>query len=209
MININLLPTGFKNKEEVSKSGQLSLAKLPGLPIMVGVLLVVLSAHIILGLLSLDKKMQTASLENRLKGMDSQARTVENIKKEAAIKKEKATVMESIFKRNLHITYLLNKINKAVPKGLWFSRINFSQKGLSIEGSVFSFDGDQVPLVNNFFDKLKSDSFFIERFTDLNIDSMQTRNVKQYEILDFIARADTKKEEKIDVTRRADNKRKR
>jgi Tfp pilus assembly protein PilN len=102
--------------------------------------------------------------------------------------------MEAILKKDLYLTDFLNEINKAVPKGLWLTRLSFSSKGLVLEGSVFSFDSDEVSLANSFFDELKSDNFFVENFVNFNIGSVQRRNIKEYEIVDFLFTADKRQE---------------
>ena len=86
---------------------------------------------------------------------------------------------------------MLNKLNLAIPKRLWLNRLSISGNNLVIEGSVFSFGNDHVTLVNKFFDQLKGDEFFVQNFSDLNLDSMQRRTIKSYEALDFLLTAES------------------
>ncbi len=126
--------------------------------------------------------------------MQLQFRLVDVLKISLVVKRDKARVMEYILNRNLYFTEFFNKINQAVPKGLWLNRLSFSYNGLVIGGGVFSFGTEEISLVNKFFNELKNDELFLENFSNFNLDSVQRRVIKEYEILDFLLTADINKE---------------
>ncbi|MDD5618785.1 MAG: hypothetical protein PHG69_06815 [Candidatus Omnitrophica bacterium] len=208
MIRINLLPANFKRQDDAAKGEPSQPLNLPTYQIMAVVFIAVLAIHVVLALMTFNKKMQIASLDRVSKRMHAQSKEVESIKKDITEKKDKLKVMESVLSKNLYTTQFLSKINKATPRGLWLNRLSFSERGLVMEGSVFSLRGEEVSLVNIFFDELKGDDFFVKNFVDFNIDSVQRKSIKQYEVLDFILTAEIKKEEKK-VSDESVNKRKR
>lgn len=189
MIRINLLPQQLRRKKSVKVS-----KKTPLLPVVFIITLIILALHVIFALVSFDKKMQLASLDQRWDKIQAQSKEVDALKSNLEIKKEKLKAMQSILKRDLYLTDFLNKINQAIPSRLWLNRLSFSERGLVIEGSVFSFGSEELSLVNNFFNELKNDVFFKQNFDNFNLDSVQRRNIKKYEILDFLLTAEVNKE---------------
>lgn len=181
MIKIDLLPQNLKKKESTSK--------IPVFPILALVILVVLAINILLGLLILYKKAQVGILNKKWNGMQAQFKEVEDLKNGLKAKEDKIKIMEYVTKRDIYWTDFFNKINQAVPKGLWFNRLALSKQGLIIEGSVFSFSTDKVTLVNKFYNELKNDEFFKLNFVNFSLDSVQKRIIKDYEILDFLLTA--------------------
>ena len=181
MITINLLPQEFR-KAEKKETVPVSL-------VIVGVVVVMVVLHVLFGVLGLYKKAQLAYLEKKWTGEQAHFKEVSDLKKELEEKKRKADALKGFVVRDVYWTDFFNTINRAVPKGLWLNRLSVSDQGLVIEGSVFSFNIDQVALVNKFFDELKKDAFFRARFTNFSLDSVQRRSIKQYEILDFLLTA--------------------
>lgn len=181
MITINLLPQEARKQEKKDI--------VPLTPLLFIALIVILVLHTVLGLFGLVKKMQLGILERSWTKVQPQLTEMSEIKKELEEKQKKAEALTSIAKRTVYWTDFFNKINAAVPKGLWLNRLSLSEQGFVIEGSVFSFNIDQISLVNKFFDELKKDVFFQMNFSNFSLDSVQRRSIKQYEILDFVLTA--------------------
>lgn len=190
MIKISLLPQKLRKKESTHRIK----TTLPLFPVAIIVVLVVLALHVIFFLLSYDRKMQLNSLEKTWEKMQPLYKEVEEVKNDLSAKIDTAEAMETILAREVYLTEFLNKINQAIPRGLWLSRLSFSYTKLIIEGSVFSFGSEEVSIVNNFFNELKNDQFFLDNFKNFSLDSVQRRDVKQYEVLDFLLTAEIKKE---------------
>lgn len=187
MITINLLPKELREKEKTSTFS------LP--PVFFKTIVVILAFQVIFGFVGLYKKLQVGNLDRAWTKAQSQFKEINDLKVELAQKKESAEAIKGVLKRSRYWTDFFNKINQATPKGLWLNRLSIAEKGLVIEGSVFSFNKDQITLVNKFFDELKKDVFFRENFTNFSLDSVQNRAIKQYEVLDFILSATLTKDE--------------
>lgn len=186
MIKINLLPPDLRKKEIMPKIPLSFIAFL--------VILIIFAIHILLFFLSMYKKVQVAALNKTWETMQPQFKEIDALRKNLEAERSKVKIREYVLKRDFYWTDFLNKINKAVPKGLWLNHLSLSDTGLVIEGSVFSFGTEEVSLVNKFFDELKSDGFFIQYFNKFNLDSVQRRSIKDYEILDFLLTAQINKE---------------
>ncbi len=186
MIKINLLPLNIRKKEPIQK------VPLPA--IIYFVTLIVVVVHLIFFVLTVYKKGQFVSLNRTWERMRPQFNEIGGLKDKLAVNREKSRVMEYILARNIYFTEFFNKINQSVPKGLWLNRLSFSSNGLVIGGSVFSFGTEEVSLVNKFFNSLQNDDFFLNNFNNFNLDSVQRRVIKQYEVIDFLLSADIKRE---------------
>jgi len=186
MIKINLLPLSVRKKETVQK------VPLPA--IIYFVTLIVIVIHLFFFVLTVYKKGQFASLSRTWERMLPQFNEISGLKDNLAVNREKSRVMEYILARNIYFTEFFNKINQSVPKGLWLNRLSFSSNGLVIGGSVFSFGTEEVSLVNKFFNSLQNDDFFLNNFNNFNLDSVQRRVIKQYEVIDFLLSADINRE---------------
>lgn len=186
MIKINLLPPFLRRRENIPK--------IPLSFIIFVVTLIIFSLHVVLAVFTLQKKVEVGFLNNAWDKMQPQFKEIDVLKNNLEAQRDKIKMTESVLKREVYFTDFFNKINKAVPKGLWLNRLSLSGAGLVIEGSVFSFGTDKVSLVNMFFNELKNDDFFNNNFSKFNLDSMQTRNIKEYEILDFLLTAQINKE---------------
>lgn len=158
-------------------------------PIFFKVVVIALVLHIVLGVVSLYKKIQMSGLDKKWATVESQFKVVDSLKTELRQKRKKADAMGGLLTRKRYWTDFFNKINQATPQGLWLNHLSISDQGLVIEGSVFSFNKDQISLVNQFFGVLKKDVFFRENFKNFSLDSVQRRTIKQYEILDFVLSA--------------------
>ncbi|MFC1709903.1 PilN domain-containing protein [Candidatus Omnitrophota bacterium] len=181
MIKINLLPSAAR-KKEISK-------KFKAPVIIYFVTMAVVSLHLIFFVLNVYKKAQLGSLEGSCERSQPQFKEIEVLKNNLTIKRDRVKVMEYILSRNIYFTEFFNKINLAIPKGLWLNRLNFSYNSLVIGGSVFSFGTEEISLVNKFFNELKNDQFFLDNFNNFSLDSVQRRIIKEYEVLDFLLTA--------------------
>jgi Tfp pilus assembly protein PilN len=187
MIKINLLPTTLRKKD--------TLKTIPLQAIIYFTTIIVVALHMVVFVLTVYKKVQFGSLNKSWEERQPQFKEIDGLKKDLVLKREKARVMDQMLARNIYFTEFFNKINLAVPKGLWLNRLSFSiNDGLVILGSVFAFDTEPVSLVNKFFNDLKSNEFFVANFSNFNLDSVQRRLIKEYEVLDFLLTADVKKE---------------
>ena len=186
MIKIDLLPLAYR-KDYGTK-------KIYAPVVIYFVTLFVLALHLIFFVLNVYKKVQVGALNQTWEASQPQSREINLLKDKLAVKSEKVRVLDKVLGRNIYFTELFNKINQAVPKGLWLNRLSFSYNGLVLGGSVFSFGTEEVSLVNKFFNGLKNDVFFEENFINFNLDSVQRRVIAEYEILDFLLTADVKTE---------------
>ena len=181
MITINILPKELQEKEKTSTFS------LP--PVFFKAVVIIVAFHVVVGFVGLYKKIQLQGLDKKWTKVQPQFKEFNDLKVELAQKKERADAIKGVLKRDKYWTDFFNKINQATPKGLWLNRLSISEQGLAIEGSVFSFNKDQITLVNKFFDELKKDPFFRESFFNFSLDSVQSRTIKQYEVIDFVLSA--------------------
>ncbi len=92
--------------------------------------------------------------------------------------KKKIQVLDALVKNQLYATYPLSIVPRAIPEGVWLSRLDFNQKPggvleLMLQGQAYLADSQQeFEAVNTFLNNLKNEPDFLKYFSKLAIDSL-------------------------------------
>ncbi len=188
MIEINLLPEELKVKAKKTVSpGNFASGFDPTyliyiVPVAIGLLL---SAHLVLGIVSLAKQAGLRSLNKEWSGLESQRKKLSSYKSEFEVNSQDAAMINELTVKSIRWSEKLNLLSKNLPPGVWFNRLLVSPKGLEIKACVFSVESNGVDLINKFLYNLKSDSVFFKDFSGLEIGNMQSKKLGSYEVMDF------------------------
>ncbi len=88
----------------------------------------------------------------------------------------------------------LNIISDSLPKGVWFKKIAVTEDMLFMEGSAISRGGQEMSDVHGLVSNLKANEFFMDKLSNLDIESIQSRKAGKVDISDFLITAERKKE---------------
>ena len=204
MITVNLLPENQRRHKN-----RIELKSIPFMPIVFLVVIIVLAIHVLLGMVSVYKRIQAISLNSRWQKAQPKIQEMEKLKAELRKKNQQINFLNSILERRFYASAVLNKINRAIPEGLWLNRLSIKKDSFIMEGSVFNFGIDEITMLNNFFNDLKKDDFFKLNFDNLDLASVRRRQVKDYEIVDFLLsaqRAEAETKQGIDKQKSKDKK---
>ena len=189
MIEINLLPEGFKPRKEKPIVAILPQLLCYILPAVFGLLVVI---HLYLGILFIVRTQQDKLLNKRWTQLGLERQKVEEWKKQYAISSQQAEQVKKILAQRITVSDKMQVMIFALPNGVWFNRLNLKQKGFHLEGSVVSLQKDQMRLVNLFLKQLKEDKQFCKDFARLELGRMAMRTLGGFSIMDFVLEGDLK-----------------
>ena len=100
--------------------------------------------------------------------------------------------MNDLIKKQLYVTELLDTIPAIMPRGAWLTKfyLNRGEDGridLILEGMVYLEDSDkEFGTVNQFLSSLKEAPNFIKYFKEINIVSVQRRQLDKAAVTNFL-----------------------
>jgi type IV pilus assembly protein PilM len=106
--------------------------------------------------------------------------------------KSKLDALDNLIKKQLYVTELLDTIPGIIPKGVWLTKFSFNREGearidLSLEGAVYLGNSDkEFGAVNQFLSSLKGAANFIKYFREINIVSMDRRQLDKVTVTNFL-----------------------
>ncbi|MCX5702878.1 MAG: pilus assembly protein PilM [Candidatus Omnitrophica bacterium] len=100
--------------------------------------------------------------------------------------------LDNLIKKQLYITELLDAVPAIMPKGAWLTKFSFSREQetrleLALEGTVYLEDsGKEFEAVNRFLADLKATPNFIKYFREINISSVQRKQLDKTTVTNFL-----------------------
>ncbi len=178
MITINLLPRNLKRSDQK--------IVLPYKSYIVLLFTVFVCLHLLLFSLAVLKKVQVAALKNNWTRFEPGSKDSSSTRQEIKDLEASATAMKAALTRRASMTELFSTLNAAVPKGLWLERFSFSDEGLVIQGSVISLAKNEMTIIGKFLQDLKSSKVYSGLFSRIELNSVQRRTIKTYDVVDFV-----------------------
>lgn len=136
-----------------------------------------------------------------LSGVRRSFQQIETSKKQADVLKEEMSKIEArvnsyaaLTDRAKQIIWAkkLNQLSDFLPSGIWLTKLSFSDKQLTIEGSAISKRGEEMVLVGKFTSALKDDADFSKEFKSVELSSINRKSIKNVEVADFVISVDLK-----------------
>ena len=194
MIEINLAP------EELRKKRKKRL--LPGglqIPMEVvigsagGLIILLFLVHVFLTISLIIKKTQYNGLNAKWEQVRPQKESVDKILQELrSLQAQHEDVKTMIETGNIVWSQKLNILSDSLPKGVWLRSIVLKEKMFYIDGSAISRQDNEMIGVHNFVSILKASPDFLSNLSDLELGSIQSRDVKNIEVADFIIKSELK-----------------
>ena len=185
MLIINLLPRDLKKTERK--------ITLPYKIYIFIVLVVLIFLHLCLFSVAAVKKVQILILRGSWGKVEPQSKDAVSIKAEIKDLEAKTDSMKDILSHKANMTELLSSLGLAVPKGLWLERFTYSKDGLMIQGSVVSLTQNEMSIIGKFLQDLKNNKTFAALFAKVELNSVQRRTIKTYDVVDFVVVGEIKK----------------
>lgn len=190
MIEINLLPEESRGKTR--KLGKISVESKYFLYLIPLVFAVLILVNICLAAVGVAKNLQFSALNNKWKKLKPQRELLDNLKKQYDVFASNAKLIEELNNRRLNCSEKLNRLSQDLPSGVWFNEILLSRKDLVLKASVISLEKEEMGLIKNFIDTLKSDTRFLRGLSNPELGSLQKKSIGGYDVVDFILTAKLK-----------------
>ncbi len=187
MIEINLLPERFRKKRRLMQVETLQLPKEIIIGLAGGLICLLVIVHLTLLMLTIANKMSLSGLTGQWNKIQPQKKEVDAIKQEINDLESKTKTLTAL-KANKKIFWSekLNRISESMVRGLWLTKIYFGEGILKIEGTAVSPKGEEMINVSKFTSNLKGNKKFYADLHHIELTSIERRNIKSIEVVDFI-----------------------
>ena len=185
MLTINLLPQNLKKTEHK--------VVLPYKTYILVAAAVLIFLHLCLFSLAVVKKVQVLSLKGNWGKVEPQSKDSIAIKSEIKDLEAKVNSVKGALTHKVSMTELLSALGVSVPKGMWLERFTYSNEGLMIQGSVVSLTQNEMTIIGKFLQDLKSNKTFSSVFSRIELNSVQRRTVRTFDVVDFVVVGEVKK----------------
>ena len=119
------------------------------------------------------EKAQADVVLNEMRGLQSKLSSIDKLKSEKRI----------IWSQKL------SDISNTIPRGVWLNKISLKDSVLFIDGSAVSKMRDEMALAGNFVTSLRGVSTFMDGLQSIELGSIQRRQMKAVDVVDFIITA--------------------
>ena len=192
MIEINLMPSQLRRKQKkglASGGFRIPLEVVIGLG--GGLIMLLILVHVGLLALNLSKLGKHHDIKSRMQKIIAQKAEVDGVISEMRSLQGK---LQSIGKitRDSQILWSqkLNILSNGLPRGVWLKKISYDRKVLLIQGSAISRQANEMMNAHTLASNLKTDTAFIKGFTDIEMGSIERREINKIEVADFIMTAE-------------------
>ncbi len=185
MIEINLLPEELRKKEErvnllaelpIKRGAIVCVIAFFGLQILATIGAFYLSVHFNW------IKAEVAKLNELNKDIIAQ-------KASTALIKRKIQQADAAAKRPFLWSSFLNALSDATTKGVWLTKFSITNDGkishLRLDGSVVG-KGEETAYTGKFIKELKTNPFFKGLFDEIELETMNQKRIKDFDVYDFV-----------------------
>ena len=189
MIRINLI------SEELQKKGKDRILKkiLKAIPLEIlvgigaGVLIFLVCAHVLLQMTIFLKLATHGQKKAHWTSIAPEKGRVDKVLENLQVLQKRIDVVEEItVEKRIFWAEKLNIISDALPQGVWLDKISLSKNIFLIKGSAVSKKNDEMTSVGNFSSALKKQEEFMRGLQDIEVGSIQRRNIHSTQVADFV-----------------------
>ncbi len=189
MIKINLVPEDLQKKQK----GQAFQQVLKGVPlevlvgVSVGVIVFLVVIHIALESLIFVNLINHQNQKSEWSSIAPERERVDKVLENLDILRKKIDAVEKItVEQRISWSEKLNVISNVMPQGVWLEKISLSDNVFLIRGSAVSKKSDEMTIVGNFSSNLKKQKEFMDGLQDIEVGSIQRRNIQSTQVADFV-----------------------
>ncbi|MFH1360301.1 MAG: PilN domain-containing protein [Candidatus Omnitrophota bacterium] len=188
MIDINLIPQHLRRKKKKSTvMGMTSIPMEAIIGLIGGLVILLVLVHILLTAILVLKFTQKSKVENDLKSIEKEWKAAKDIKQQLQTIRNKINAVEKVTTENrISWAQKLNDISDSLPKGVWLNKLSLDRNFLLIDGSAVSKEGIEMQSPQTFILNLKNRQSFVKGVENIDIGSIQRRQIKSVQIADFL-----------------------
>jgi Tfp pilus assembly protein PilN len=191
MIEINLLPEELRKKVIKPKKAESIKAPATGLELKHSILLiplillVLILLHTFFGFTGLMKSGQTRTFTAKLTTLQPQRKELESFNSQYKLAAEDTDAIQQLIRERIFWSEKLNKLSLNLPSGVWFNSLFVNSKELILRSSAVSLSKEELSLIKQLIDSLKTDTEFFKDFLSLEMGSAEKRVLGTYDVTDF------------------------
>jgi Tfp pilus assembly protein PilN len=190
MIDINLVPPHLRKKKKSSLRATFNMPKETIVGLIGGLLVLLLLVHVILQAFIFIKYAQHKNYQTRWESISPDKEKVDVIINELrSLQAKTKAVYEISYDKRISWAPKLNALSDNIPREVWLTRIFLEDNALLIQGSAVSKVRNEMISVGNFVSNLKEQKNFQEDLATVELGSIQRRNIKAVEVVDFVITA--------------------
>jgi len=186
MISINLLPKNLRRTEHKI------VLPYKAYVLMVAIFFVVL--HIVLLAVAGVKQVHLMGLRHSWSSLAPQSKEFLTRRNDIKALESEIASLKADLDRPYSLTEMLSVLSGAVPSGLWLDRLSLSPEKLVIQGSVVSLSQNEMTIIGRFLEELRTHKTFTAALEKIELNSVQRRTVKSYDVVDFVLMGNRKKD---------------
>lgn len=190
MISINLLPPDLRKSR---KKGGLSVGINLPLEVVVGLggglIAILILFHVGLLATQVIQIARKKSLKARWEKIAPEKKVVDGIILELRDLQNNCNTIEGFTKRDVWWSQKLNIVSDQLSSGVWLRRILVEAGKLQMDGSAVLKQNTGMGNVHSFVANLKESSQFLNKLSNLELGSINTRSVNKTDIADFVIKA--------------------
>ncbi len=188
MIEINLVPPQLRKrqKKNFSATGIFNLPQEIVFALIGGVIAFLIVIHVLLQLNIFLKVIQHSALKAQWAKTQPEKQQVDVVLNELRSSQNKINAINKVTtSKRLLWAQKFNEISESLPRGMWLNRLSLESNVFMIEGSAFSKIGNEMTTVGDFLTTLKNSKAFMEGLENIDVGSIQRRQIKSVDISDF------------------------
>ena len=185
MLIINLLPKSLRRTERK--------IVLPYKAYVLMTVAVVVGLHLLLLSAAGIKKVHVMSLRHNWGRLAPQSKEYLARRNEIIAAESEIASLKTFLERPFSLTEMLSVMAGAVPSGLWLDRLSLSPESIVIQGSVVSLTQNEMTIIGKFLQEIRVHRTFSAAFEKIDLNSVQRRTVKSYDVVDFVLVGERKK----------------
>ncbi len=190
MIDINLIPAALRKNGKENVSLAINIPHEILLGVGSGLVLLLVTAHLILGAVWLVGMGRLVSDRANWQKLSPDKTALDAINNESKDLKNKINVISDMTTRKSVLwAPKFNAISDALPRGLWIRKMTLNKTSLVVEGSVVSKTRNEINNVGLFLSALKQNDDFMKDFSSLEVNSIQRGKTNAIEVTDFTVMA--------------------
>lgn len=192
MIEINFIPLSQrKRKRAVSGGFNIPLEIVVGAG--GGLLMLLVATHIVFLFINIAKFSHHKMLEKQWAQILPAKQNVDSVVSQLKALREKSTALENLTaKHNISWAQKLNILSDSLPRGVWLKKLALNENAFFIEGSAISRQKNEMINVHSLAANLKADEQFLVGLKEIELGSIQSRNIQTVEVADFLITAELK-----------------
>lgn len=188
MIEINLLPSELRRKKE--------RITLPREFYVIGMMILgfLIVLHAATGVMIKWKRYRVAKLSRRWTELAPVKKEIDIVKREIADLSQRVGGIDQLMVKRFLWSEKLNQLSDLIVPGIWLRelflgssvQLKDSPPTLTLKGSVISLRGEEMAVVGKFMANLKQNKGWSFDFDNIELQSIQRREIKGTEIMDFV-----------------------